>query len=349
MIETNDQAAVLIVDDTPANLRVLTQLLTEHGYRARPVPSGAYALSSLQSGLPDLILLDIMMPDMDGYEVCRRIKAVEAYREIPVIFISALDETVDKVKGFAAGGVDYITKPFQDEEVLARVQTHLALRQLQQQLVEKNQALAAANDTLESKVVARTAALAQTNDTLQAEIEQRKRHQVEKDRLFVLVQQQSDQLQLMARSLLEAQKSQRQGLSTGLEVQIQGKITLLRTSLDSLPAQIPPPVPPRLTAYLAETGRVLAEMEGYLRQVTSDLGQSAAAERDMQADLLLQLSARERQVLRLLMDGKSASAISDLLTVTPSTVQTYIKRIRQKFNLPNLASLIAFAQEHFGA
>lgn len=346
MIDANEQSAILIVDDTPANLRVLTRLFTENGYRARPVPSGAYALSSLQSGLPELILLDILMPDMDGYEVCRRIKAVEAYREIPVIFISALDETVDKVKGFAAGGVDYITKPFEDEEVLARVQTHLTLRRLQQALKERNEALADANGTLEAKVAARTAALAQANGTLQTEIEQRKRHQMEKDRLLMLAQQQSDQLRMMTQWLMETQEQQRQGLSSGLDQQIAQKIARIRANTERLAEILPPSPNPDLAACLADTRQVLADMENYLRQVTSDLQQPSSEENNLRQDLLLRLSARERQVMGLLAESKSTTEIADILTVTTSTVQTYVKRMRQKLDIPDMAGLIALAQTH---
>ena len=137
---------ILIVDDTPANLRLLTHMLTEHGYYARPVLDGAQALATAQTAPPDLILLDIRMPGMDGYVVCQRLKADEGTREIPVLFISALSETEDKVQAFAAGGVDYITKPFQLEEVLARVQTHLTIRNLrrdlERQIAEQNSLIA---------------------------------------------------------------------------------------------------------------------------------------------------------------------------------------------------------------
>jgi phosphoserine phosphatase RsbU/P len=129
---------ILIVDDTPINLRLLGQMLVEHGYQVRPVPDGAMALDAVHAKMPDLILLDILMPGMDGYEVCERLKADAQTRDIPIIFISALDATEDKVKAFAIGGVDYVTKPFQIEEVLARVQTHLALRRLQKQLQDAN-------------------------------------------------------------------------------------------------------------------------------------------------------------------------------------------------------------------
>ncbi len=132
------QNNILIVDDTPENLTLLTRMLTQKGFLVRPAITGQVALKTIQKGLPDLILLDIMMPDMDGYEVCRRIKADKQTRDIPVLFISALDEALDKVKAFDVGGVDYITKPFQEEEVLARVETHLKLRDSQKRLQEKN-------------------------------------------------------------------------------------------------------------------------------------------------------------------------------------------------------------------
>jgi two-component system sensor histidine kinase/response regulator len=132
---------ILIVDDTPENLRLLSNVLTERGYKVRSVINGAMALMGAKAAPPDLILLDINMPDMNGYEVCEALKADEQTREIPVIFISALDEVLDKVKGFAVGGRDYITKPFQLEEVLARIENQLTIRNLQQQLQEQNQRL----------------------------------------------------------------------------------------------------------------------------------------------------------------------------------------------------------------
>lgn len=138
LFDAQTDGNILVVDDTIANLRYLTEVLSKHGYTVRPVPDGKMALASAQSLAPDLILLDIMMPGLSGYEVCQALKADERTRDIPVIFISALNEALDKVKAFSYGGIDYITKPFQAEEVLARVKTHLHLRNLQKQLQEKN-------------------------------------------------------------------------------------------------------------------------------------------------------------------------------------------------------------------
>ncbi len=149
MPQTPPLADILIVDDTLPNLRLLADMLSSHHYKVRGASSGKMALKAARLSPPDLILLDIMMPEMDGYEVCRQLKEGDNTRDIPIIFISAINETMDKVKAFALGGVDYITKPFQLEEVLARVRTHLSIQQLQRQLQEKNAELAEANQQLE--------------------------------------------------------------------------------------------------------------------------------------------------------------------------------------------------------
>ena len=125
-------ANILIVDDTVANLTLLSQMLKNCGYHTRPVPNGRLALQAASGDKPDLVLLDITMPEMDGYEVCTRLKQDPKLKDIPVLFISALTQTSEKLKAFELGGVDFITKPFQFEEVKARVETHLKLYRLQQ-------------------------------------------------------------------------------------------------------------------------------------------------------------------------------------------------------------------------
>ena len=136
-------ASVLVVDDTVENLRVLSDLLGEQGYDVRAVTSGHQALQAVEHDPPDLILLDITMPDMDGFEVCRRLRATERSKDVPVIFLTALTATADKLRAFDAGGVDYVTKPFQFEEVLARVRTHVALRRAQTALADSYKGLRA--------------------------------------------------------------------------------------------------------------------------------------------------------------------------------------------------------------
>ena len=172
---------ILLVDDNPQNLAALSKILTEQGYHIRTAINGQVALKSVQTIVPELILLDIRMPGLDGYEVCRQLKADATTQEIPVLFLSALDHPTDKVKAFEIGGVDYITKPFQADEVVARVETHLALRSMQKQLQEQKKQLQKQNkelegyrEHLEDLVMKRTAELTRTNTLLQEEIAERK-------------------------------------------------------------------------------------------------------------------------------------------------------------------------------
>ena len=141
------------MDDRPKNLRLLTDLLEEQGYEVQQAINGAVALQAVKLVHPDLILLDINMPDMDGYSVCQQLKAEPSTRDIPVIFISALDEAWDKVKAFSAGGSDYISKPFKVVEVLARVENQLKIQQLQRQLLDRNAQLQQAIEELQRLAV----------------------------------------------------------------------------------------------------------------------------------------------------------------------------------------------------
>lgn len=142
----NKSDVILIVDDTPDNLMVLFSYLEDKGFKVLLAEDGQTALQIAQTQVPDLILLDILMPEIDGFEACRQLKAKQVTRDIPVIFLTALSETINKVQGFNLGGVDYITKPIEQEEVLARVQTHLNLRKMQKILAIQNQELKQALD-----------------------------------------------------------------------------------------------------------------------------------------------------------------------------------------------------------
>ena len=137
-VPSTSNGNILIVDDTPDNLRLLSAMLTDHSYEVRSVKSGSAALMVEKAEPPDLILLDINMAGLNGYEVCQRLKTDVTNSTIPIIFISALNEVFDKVKAFSVGGVDYISKPFQLEEVLVRVENQLSLHRLRQQLQERN-------------------------------------------------------------------------------------------------------------------------------------------------------------------------------------------------------------------
>ncbi|MGF1935906.1 MAG: hybrid sensor histidine kinase/response regulator [Nostoc sp. ChiQUE02] len=144
---------ILVVDDTPDNLRLLSAMLTAQGFEVRKALNGKMALTACQMVLPDVILLDINMPDMDGYQVCQQLKADDKTCEVPVIFISALDDVVDKVKAFDVGGVDYIAKPFHGAEVVLRIENQINLRLLQVKLQEKNFLLQQALDNLQASQV----------------------------------------------------------------------------------------------------------------------------------------------------------------------------------------------------
>jgi signal transduction histidine kinase/DNA-binding response OmpR family regulator len=182
-------STILVIDDDPANLSVVVDYLGEHGFQIMVARDGETGLRLAQQNYPDLILSDVLLPGIDGFEVCRRLKAEERTREIPVLFMTIVTRTEDKVKGFEAGGVDYITKPFQHEEVLARVTTHLRLRELAQELE-------AARESLEKRVVERTAELAQANVRLKQEIDERVRVEA--------VQQQAEEALRKSEALLNA-------------------------------------------------------------------------------------------------------------------------------------------------
>jgi PAS domain S-box-containing protein len=160
---------ILVVDDTLTNCWLLTNILSGAGYQVRPTEDGELALRSVQAKQPALILLDIRMPGLNGFEVCRRLKADEHTRDIPVIFMSALIDTADKAKGFALGAVDYITKPYDPPEVVARVKTHVSLSLAKQQLKAQNLHLQQANEQLTREIAERKRAeeaLRESNDRL---------------------------------------------------------------------------------------------------------------------------------------------------------------------------------------
>ncbi|MDC0678955.1 response regulator [Sorangium atrum] len=172
------EGTILVVDDMPANLALLVDHLESAGHQALAAEDAEAALKRASLMRPDLILLDVVMPGIDGFETCRRLKAAEGTRDIPVIFMTCLGEVADKLVGFEAGGVDYITKPFEIEEVLARIRTHLSLREAQKELEAKNAQLVRAHQELEQRVRERTAELASSNAALEAENAERRRAEV---------------------------------------------------------------------------------------------------------------------------------------------------------------------------
>ena len=155
------QSIILVVDDNPTNLEILDHALTQAGYKVRIEAEGLNVMKQARLSIPDLILLDIMLPDINGFEVCQQLKADPLTKSIPIIFMTALADTVDKIKGLNLGAVDYITKPFQKQELLARVRGHLQLRELTKTLEIQNQQLIELKSELENRVAERTAELSQ--------------------------------------------------------------------------------------------------------------------------------------------------------------------------------------------
>jgi putative two-component system response regulator len=213
--------AIVIVDDNPNNLRVLSSMLQQFDYKVRPALDGAMALKSIIANPPDLVLLDIRMPEMDGYEVCRQLKLNPLVAEVPVIFISALQDTEDKVAAFKSGGVDYITKPFQLEEVLARVKAHLNLyriqRDLQSIVEERSHELVITLETLNESQKKYAHILEQTIQAISLTIEKR-------DPYTAGHQMRVSQLSVLIAKEMELDENMIEGLRLGAMVHDIGKI-----------------------------------------------------------------------------------------------------------------------------
>ncbi|MBI5563478.1 MAG: response regulator [Chloroflexi bacterium] len=198
---------ILIVDDTPINLGVVVNYLESYGFGIRIARSGETALKRVKYNRPDIILLDILMPGMDGFETCRQLKSLEATKDIPVIFMTSLTSVEDKVKGFEAGAVDYVTKPLHQEEVLARVRTHLRLQDLTLSLQEKNQQLELSS-------------------------------QVERERLFEAIDQQREQLRALNQKLTEVQEAERKQLARELHDEMGQALTAISIDLAAVTQEL---------------------------------------------------------------------------------------------------------------
>lgn len=201
--------SILIVDDLPVNLGVVVDYLESYGFGIRIARNGETALKRVRYDPPDLILLDILMPGLDGFETCRRLKAIKTAKDIPIIFMTSLTDVEDKVRGFEAGAVDYVTKPLNQEEVLARVKTHLRLRDLTLSLREKNKLLEASG-------------------------------QVERDRLFEAISQQREQLRALNQKLNEVQEAERKQLARELHDEMGQALTAISINLATITQELPP-------------------------------------------------------------------------------------------------------------
>ena len=225
---------ILVVDDTVANLQILADFLVDCGYRVLVAQEGEEALERAALALPDLILLDVMLPDTDGFDVCRRLKQQSATCDIPVVFMTALVEVEHKLMGFAAGGIDYVTKPLQLAEVLARIDTHMRLRWLQKQLEDKNAELQRSHDELECRVAERTAELSEANRCLRLEIEERRQAE-ERLALNVAALKEAElNLRELAARQHTAREEERKHIARELHDELGQFLTALRMSVSLL-------------------------------------------------------------------------------------------------------------------
>lgn len=232
--------SILIVDDTPVNLAVLVDYLETYGFRIRIARTGEMALQRVEYDAPDLILLDVLLPGIDGFETCRRLKASATTAEIPIIFMTSLASAEDKITGFEVGAVDYVTKPLQQAEVLARITTHLRLRQLAQHLRAQNVLLEVSG-------------------------------RAEKERLFAAVRQQQTQLRALTSKLTEVQERERRQLARELHDEMGQALTAIRMDLAAIEKGLPSDTAPHVRERLSEAGYLTEQTLEQIRELSLDL------------------------------------------------------------------------------
>lgn len=269
---------ILIVDDNPANLGVLFNYLDSYGFEIMVAQDGESGLEKAEYTQPDIILLDALMPGLDGFEVCRHLKNRVLTRDIPVIFMTALTGAEDIIKGFSVGAVDYVTKPIRQEELLARVVTHLRLRDLtrqlqftnqhlQQEIVERGQAEAALEkyrDHLEELVEQRTAELRRAIEQLEQEIMERRQAEAE-------VRQKSQQLRALTTRLAEIEETERRRLARELHDRVGQDLGTLNINLNIMRAQLPVDEAGSLQSRLADSLELLRQVAKHVYDVMGDL------------------------------------------------------------------------------
>ncbi len=248
---------ILIVDDSPANLGVVFDFLDNLGFTIMVAQDGESSLEKVRFALPDIILLDALMPGLDGFQVCRRLKANPDTQDIPVIFMTGLSSIEDKIRGFQAGAVDYVTKPVQEEELLARVVTHLRLRKLTQNLQQTN-------ERLQQEITARIrseAALARYRDQLEAQVQRRTQE------LF----QANQRLQELTTRVTEIEENERRRLGRELHDRVGQDLGLLNINLNIVQNSLPPGVDPTLHTRLEDSLALIEQVAKQVYDVMAEL------------------------------------------------------------------------------
>ena len=231
---------ILIVDDTPINLKVIVEFLQSYGFGIRLTRSGENAIKRVQYDKPDIVLLDVLMPGIDGFETCRQLKENDATKDVPIIFMTSLTSIEDKIKGFEVGAVDYVTKPLHQEEVLARVKMHLCRRKLIQGLQAQNRQLKISS-------------------------------QIEKDRLFEAVTQQREQLRTLNTKLTDVQEAERKDLARELHDEMGQSLTAIRINLAAIRNELSRDCSPGIKERLIETELLTDQTLEQIREMSLNL------------------------------------------------------------------------------
>lgn len=328
--------SILIIDDTPENLRVAVKQLEAFRYEILTARDGETGIARARLVIPDLILLDVQMPGIDGYETCRRLKADPLTAEIPVIFMTVLSDIRHKIQGFDVGGVDYVTKPIEASELFARVRAHLQIRALQKELE-------AYSASLETRVAERTAAL-------ELELKQKVAYQQERDHLLDRVRAQSEQLRLLTKEWMLEQESHNRGLASTLETQVGSRLNRLHLHLTQALQLLSGPGTGPAQQAVVEHLHASLELLQPARTDAEAVGGSLTSPPTpgLQANPLFRLSTREYEVLQLMAAGKTNKEIAWTLDVARTTVSTYRMRIMEKLEVEDFAALLKLALQHSG-
>jgi len=332
----NKPRTILIVDDNVVNLKVAVSYLKAYSFEILTARHGEAGIERAKLAQPDLILLDVQMPGIDGLETCRRLQENPQTAVIPIIFMTVLNDSDSKVKGLEVGAVDFVTKPIDAAELLARINIHMQLRSYQEQLQERNTGL-------EEEVGRQTA-------VLQEEITRSHEHQSEKIALLKLVQQQSQQMRQLTTLYLQSE-SQRHSKAYSAYQQVAQDLTLLETHLhhaQQLVADLDESTQAAtlINDHLQSAVAILDHAHIQSQNVGSNLAETVSAQEKLQANPLLSLSEREYEVFQLLTTGKSNTEISELLFVAKTTVSTHRRRIIDKLNVEDLPGLVKVALQY---
>lgn len=315
----DEPTRILIIDDNVANLKVATMHLSNYTYVVLTARDGESGLRRARRATPDLILLDIQMPGIDGYETCRRLKADPLTADIPIIYMTARSQVDDKLRAFELGGVDYITKPFEAPELIARVRNHL-------QIVHQKRQIARHAEELQARV-------AEATEQLRGELAERRAIAAEREALSALVRLQSEQLYEQTRRWLSHREDRDAGLAQRLRVDIAERIRLALEQLHRTHQAHP----------LDEIAQTIELLTPALSQ-SQDVGESLREpDPPIAENPLLRLSTREYEVFQLLTQGKANKEIAYTLGISTSTVSTYRLRIMEKLGINDLPGLIRAA------